>query len=238
MTLDIVLPLLGLSLLDATSIGTLLVPLWLLTTPGELRAHRIVGYLATIAALYWAVGLASSAGMSGIAPVLGALADHDVGLWAELAAGVLLFAWSFRFGSTREDADDGKPGRLARWRHRLSTGRGGAGAVAGLALAAGTVELATMLPYLGALSILSGADLSWWAVAAALAAYCLVMTAPAWALLAARLAWGDRIVPRLAALDRRLTRHARSATGWVPAIVGFLLARDAAWRLGLFDALL
>ncbi len=152
---------------------------------------------------------------------------------------MLLFAWSFHFGGTGKDAaDDGRPGRLARWRHRLSTGRSGAGAVVGLALAAGTVELATMLPYLGALSILGGADLTWWAVAAALAAYCLVMTAPAWALLATRLAWGDRIIPRLAALDRRLTRHARSATGWVLAIVGFLLARDAAWRLGLFDALL
>jgi hypothetical protein len=34
-----------------------------------------------------------------------------------------------------------------------------------------------------------------------------------------------------------MTRHAAGATAWIVGIVGFLMARDAAFRLGLFDSL-
>ena len=39
------------------------------------------------------------------------------------------------------------------------------------------------------------------------------------------------MTPLLERLNGWLTRHATSATGWLLAIVGFLLARDAAARL-------
>ncbi|MGW3352943.1 hypothetical protein ACWDA3_57460 [Nonomuraea rubra] len=52
MTAALALALAGLSLLDSTSFGTLLIPVWLLLTPGRLRTGQIFTYLATVALFY------------------------------------------------------------------------------------------------------------------------------------------------------------------------------------------
>ena len=46
-----------LALIDSTSFGTLLIPVWLLLAPGRLRAGRVLVYLGTVAAFYLAVGI-------------------------------------------------------------------------------------------------------------------------------------------------------------------------------------
>jgi hypothetical protein len=67
-----------------------------------------------------------------------------------------------------------------------------------------------------------------------MAAYCLVMVLPALALLGARLVARRAVEPLLERINAWMTKHAASTTAWVVGIVGFLLARDAAGRLGLF----
>ncbi|MEU5675395.1 hypothetical protein ABZ749_34945, partial [Micromonospora sp. NPDC047753] len=57
MTPELLLSLAGLALIDSTSIGTLFIPVWLLLAPGPVNVRRILGYLATIAVFYLAVGL-------------------------------------------------------------------------------------------------------------------------------------------------------------------------------------
>ncbi|MBM4498977.1 hypothetical protein GS469_09700 [Rhodococcus hoagii] len=47
-----------LALTDSLSFGTLLVPVWLLMTPGRVRPHRILLYLGTVAAVYYGIGIA------------------------------------------------------------------------------------------------------------------------------------------------------------------------------------
>ena len=47
-----------LALVDSTSFGTLLIPVWLLLAPGRLRPGRILLFLATVAVFYFAAGLA------------------------------------------------------------------------------------------------------------------------------------------------------------------------------------
>jgi hypothetical protein len=49
--------LVGLALLDSTSFGTLLIPVWLLVTPGRIRAGRIITYLGTVTTFYFCVGI-------------------------------------------------------------------------------------------------------------------------------------------------------------------------------------
>lgn len=57
MTVALVGSLVVLALLDSTSVGTFFVPLVLLLVPGRPRVAPILGYLATIAVFYLALGV-------------------------------------------------------------------------------------------------------------------------------------------------------------------------------------
>jgi hypothetical protein len=46
-----------LALIDSLSIGTLLIPIFFLLTPGRAPAGKLLAYLATIAGFYFVVGL-------------------------------------------------------------------------------------------------------------------------------------------------------------------------------------
>jgi hypothetical protein len=90
-----------------------------------------------------------------------------------------------------------------------------------------------MLPYLGAIGLLTTSGLPMAHITVVMAGYCLVMIVPALVLLALRLAAGGRITPLLTRLSDWIARS--NALAWIVGIVGFLLARDAAVRLGLFS---
>ncbi|WBB65831.1 GAP family protein [Micromonospora sp. WMMD812] len=231
MSVGLLLSLAGLALIDSTSIGTLFIPIWLLLTPGRVSVRRILVYLGTIAAFYFAVGVLLVWGGTRLADALGGALDQRPVLWAQLALGVALFALSFRYDGKRRRGSGG----ILRWRDRATSGDSSARWLIALALLAALAEVATMLPYLGAVSLLATADLDGPAVAALLAGYCVVMVVPALLLLAARVAFPARVEPLLGWLNRWITEKAGSALGWVLGIAGFLVARDAALRLGLFD---
>src|SRR5690606_13354204 len=48
----LLIPLAVLALIDSTSFGTLLIPLWLLLSPGRPSPHRVLLFLGTVAAFY------------------------------------------------------------------------------------------------------------------------------------------------------------------------------------------
>ncbi|SDG70012.1 Sap, sulfolipid-1-addressing protein [Lentzea fradiae] len=219
MTLGLVAALAGLALLDSTSIGTLFIPIWLMLTPGRVRLGRFAVYLGTITVFYFVVGVLIVLGASKLVGHL----DGPVALWGQLVLGVVLFALSFRFDGKKKP-DTGK------WRNRISAD-GSAAALAGVALLAGVVELATMLPYLGAIGMMSAADLRPAQIGVLLAGYCLVMIMPAVVLLGARLALRDRLDRFLTRLSTWFAEKGASTTGWVLGIAGFLVARDAIGRL-------
>lgn len=269
-----------LALVDSTSFGTLLVPVWLLLAPGRLRAGRVLAYLATVAVAYLAVGVVVMLGAGAFLDRFGDALDSRAATIVQLLLGIGLFALSFRFDSkraARRAARDGvpadgdperadrvpggtggepggagagpasgpaRPGRLARWRERalgIEADAAGAGAVRtrasvlpllGLALGAVAVEVGTMLPYLAAIGIITTSDVGWPASAGVLAAYCVVMVAPALLLLLGRLVAARAVDPLLRRLDAWLTRNATDMTGWVLGILGVLLALDAFGRLG------
>jgi hypothetical protein len=103
----------------------------------------------------------------------------------------------------------------------------------GLALGAGVVEVATMLPYLGAIGILSASGLATGASVAILAAYCVVMVLPALVLVAGRLTAARLVDPLLRRIDRWFAKNGEETTGWILGIIGFVLAFRAAGTLGI-----
>ncbi len=154
-----------------------------------------------------------------------------------------------------------RPGRLQRWRERAlgldAAAAGGAPApgpgappgpgghtvlvrarpsvlpLVGLALGAGVVEVASMLPYLGAIGILSASGLPTATNVAVLAAYCLVMVLPALLLLAGRLTASRLVDPLLRRIDAWFAKNGEETTGWILGIIGAVLALRAASTLGI-----
>ena len=93
-----------------------------------------------------------------------------------------------------------------------------------VAIAAGLVEVATMLPYIVAMTMLADAGVSTPFRVLALVGYCALMVAPAVVLLVQRFAaW--------------MERTGAENTAWILGIIGFLIARSAATELGIFDAI-
>ncbi|WP_181064486.1 GAP family protein [Pseudoclavibacter sp. AY1F1] len=125
-------------------------------------------------------------------------------------------------------------GRLARWRER-ALGSGSPATVIVLALAAGLIELATMIPYLAAVGLLTGSGLGFGGSSLLLAVYCVVMIVPALLLLFARVAARRTVEPPLRRLADWLSRNAAENTAWIIGIVGFLLLRDALSHSASFD---
>lgn len=218
-----------LALIDSTSFGTLLIPVWLLMAPGRLRPERILVYLGAIAGFYALLGIGILLGGSAVADTFAGLSGTRPFLWGQLLVGVALFAWSFKLdrpGPGREAAEP--PRRLLRWRERaVASESGSASALAALAVLAGLVEAASMLPYLAAIGVIGTEGPDWPMSGLWVLAYCAVMIAPALLLTGARVLAAPLVTRPLAVLDGWLTKHAASATAWAVGIVGFLLARSA-----------
>lgn len=226
--------LVGLALVDSTSIGTLVIPLVWLLRPGPVAWRQLLTFLATVAAMYAALGTVLLVAGQSLASALDGLGDVDAVRCAQLVLGVALFAAAF---------SDAVMGRLAggalRWRDRLRGDGDDSGvgrSVVVTAAVAVAVEVPTMLPYLAAIGILAATDLAVGAQIGVLGGYAVVMVLPALVLAVARAMAGRRLEAPLRRLDDWLTRQADEMTGWLFGIVGFLLAGDAAQALKLFGA--
>jgi hypothetical protein len=224
----LLLSLAGLALVDSTSIGTLFIPIWLMLAPGRVRVGRVLAYLATIAVFYFGVGLIAVVAGESIVSALDGVTDTRAALWVQLGLGAGLFALSFRFDGKRQKAGGGAVGR---WRERAMNGTSSARWLVGLALLAALAEVATMLPYIGAIGLMATSDRPTAAIPALLAGYCAVMVLPAVVLLAGRALAQRFVEPVLQRLNKWITEKGSSATGWVLGIAGFLVARDAVARL-------
>ena len=243
MDLAVLLGLVALALVDSTSFGTLVIPLVLLVQP-RVPASRIGLYLATIGVFYFLLGLVLLAGATWARTALPGAGDalsSTPAYIVQAVIGVGLFVLSFRYDAKpvarRKAARGGRPTRLERWREAAMGEHATAGAVVTLALGAGLIEAASMLPYLAAVGILTTANVSLTTGAVILTGYVLVMLAPALTLLVVRLAAGRRLERPLTRMRDWVSRRTAGALGWVIGIVGFLLVLDAGRVLGERGAL-
>ncbi|MGX9346355.1 GAP family protein [Microbacterium sp. KNMS] len=219
-----------LALADSTSFGTLLIPLWLLLASSRPRPSRMLAYLATVAGFYLAMGVLLSIGARLLLDGIRDWLASDGGAIAMLVVGGVLLAGAILTG-TRKDA--GPSPRLLAWRERaVGAEDGPIRPLILLALAATAIEIATLLPYLMAIGIMDAARLPPAAHLGLLASYCLVMVAPALALLVLRMVAHAAVEPLLRRVNAWLTRQAGEMTAWIIGIIGFLLVRAGTSHFG------
>lgn len=237
-----------LALLDSTSFGTLLIPLWLLMAPGRVRAGRLLGYLGVVAGTYAVVGVVLLAGLS--------LFGERLISWAEaaraspvaqvlqlaLAAGLML--WSFRLdpmtragreARRRREEARGTAERMSRFRARAvgADGAAGPGPLLALAGTAVVLELPTLVPYLAGIGLVAGQGPGWPDGSPMILFYCAVMIAPALVLLLARMLAHGLIAAPLERLEAWLSRHANATIALILFLAGLYLGLGALRGLGV-----
>jgi hypothetical protein len=162
--------------------------------------------------------------------VAGATTVNPYRTKAQLAGGSGPTSSSASGASPRPGAVEPAGGRAPEDEGRSAPGSGRMLMV--LALSAGAIEVATMLPYLAGIGLITAngpgmpGNLLW------LAGYCLVMITPALVLVALRVVAARLVEGPLRKLDSDLTRTAATTTAWVVGIVGVLLALHASAALG------
>jgi len=230
------LALVGLALVDSTSVGTLVIPALMLAQP-RVRARRVMLYLATISGFYLALGVVLLLSADALTEARGSLEGNQFVDWAQLVVGALMLAGSFWPGTPRAKQararreSAGRPSRASRWVEAMTGDESGPSMVLGIALVAGLIEAASMLPYFGAVALIASSDLVLAERITVLAVYVLVMALPAVVLLGVRLTARNLLTPWLERLSAWLGGRVGGALWWVVGILGFLLLADAAGRL-------
>lgn len=231
-----------LALVDATSMGTLVIPLWLLLAARRPPVARLLLYLGVVVGLYFLIGLAVLLGAGFLLDQVRGALDSSAGYVVQVAVGVLLVVVSYlvepadggaarraraaaRAGETDmgrgADAPPAGSPRAHEWRSRIMASPW---SVVGVAVACVGLEVATMLPYLGAIGLISAHAPHLPAAAGLLAAYCCLMVVPALGLLVLRLVAAERVERPLRRLEAWAVRSGSSAMAWILGIVGLVLA--------------
>lgn len=235
MTIELLAPLGLLALIDSTSFGTLLIPLWLMLVPGRPRSGRIVLFLGTVAAFYFLLGIALLLGASMLLGTLQETGNAPPLRIAQLVFGIGLMAlmepWTKagkerRVSRRTEQLARAGPSLLVRMRGHATDASAPLTAVFVFALTAAFIEAASMIPYLAAIGFLTTSELSLLGRSVVLFGYCLVMITPALLLLVARLSLHGYVSPILANLEALLSRIANEAMAWVIFGVGLYLTGD------------
>lgn len=230
MTLTLLGGLALLALVDSTSFGTLLIPIWLMLAPGRVRVGRILVFLGTVATFYFVLGLLLVAGVARFADDISDALETTPVQIVQLVLGLVLLAAGLRIGSAKSTEPSG---RLLRWRERAVGDHGSVGGLMALALTAVLIEAASMVPYLAAIGLIGTADVSWPTTVAVLVGYCLVMVLPALVLLGGRIGAARLVEPLLQKVNGWMERTGRENTAWVLGIVGVLIAANALDGLGV-----
>jgi hypothetical protein len=242
-----------LALIDSTSFGTLLIPVWLLMRPGRLRARRLLAYLAIVAIAYAAIGLIllSSLLFWGEA-LFDAVSRAREGTTfaagqAALAGGLIWFSTRMdpftaagkEKKRRRDELRGGSGSRMARFREHALGDDESAGSglkpLLSLGLLAVGLEIATLLPYLAAIGLVASQAPELPGSAGYILLYCLIMIAPALVLLALRLLGGSLLEKPLQKLEGFLSRHANGTAATILFILGIVLGLNALGQLGVTD---
>lgn len=221
----LLLPIGGLALLDMLSPAVIGVSTYLLVTSGRAATARLLTYVGTVAVCYLAVGVVLLLGAdAALAAVAGPVAG-PAAWWTQGAVGSALFAGSWFVPTRPRDSPAA----------RTPSTTAGLGAMVALGASTTLLEVATALPFFAAIGLLTTAGVPAALGTAVLAVYTALMVLPALVLLGVWRVAGERARPRMERLADWLRRQSGETLAWMIGIVGFLLAADAAQRLGLFS---
>ena len=194
-----------LALVDSINPSAIVVTLLLLSTAGS-RAHvQVPVYVGTIFTTYLLIGVLMVLGLGALLPSVSVYA----GLVIQSLIGLALLTYSLTGSRRRGSAP--------------AVARPSAGSYAALVFLGATVtvmELPTAVPYLGAIALISEAELSPRAWVPLLVVYNVIFVLPPILLLAGHLVLKDRLAHSYAALTERLERGARETALWIAGLVG------------------
>lgn len=230
MTWELLSGLVALALIDSTSFGTFLIPIWLMLAPGRIRVARILVFLGTVAAFYLALGILLVTSVARFSDQISEALDTTPARVLQFVLGVALVAAGVWVGLRKARASSG---RMLRWRERAVGDESSIRGLMALAVTAAVIEAGSMVPYLAAIGLIGTADLAWPLTLLVLVGYCLVMILPAIVLLIGRVAAASVVQPVLHRVNDWMERTGRENTAWLLGIVGVLVAGSAVDGLGI-----
>lgn len=205
----------GLALVDSLNPSAIAVTLYLLTQRS--RTLKVTVYMVAVFLSYFVIGVLLMLGFDSIWGYF----DGPVAYAVQGVAGALMLL----YGILAPSENAGK--KTARVPRSQSLG-----AVFLLGLTISVVEFSTALPYLGAIAILTRADLAVVQWLPVLVAYNLVFVSPPFLLLGAYQLFGSRLGTVLQRWGDKFRGSSRTTLLWIVGIVGFLLLADS---LRFFD---
>lgn len=209
------LPLLGLALLDSLNPSALAVTIYLLLQ-GKSYASRVLTYVSAVFLSYLGIGVLLMLGLGSLWGYVEGPATYAVqGVVGALLLGYALLA----------------PERPHEKKARAPRSRGLA-AIFLLGVTVTVVEFSTAFPYLGAIAILTNADLAHAQWIPILIAYNAIFVLPPLLLMVVYGVFGARVRDRLERLRERFESGSRDTLLWILGIVGFFLLADS---LAYFD---
>ncbi|KKI86294.1 GAP family protein [Shouchella clausii] len=229
-----------LALIDSLSFGTLLIPLWLLISSKEIKIKRFSIYIVTVVLFYFITGLVLVISAEALLNLGEPFFQSTTFQYFQLILGVSLIIISYRMDSKTIDRRTEKQEKTnpSVWRDQLlsdsNTAKQSSIMLISLAFTACLLEVATMLPYLLAIGIISSNDYSLQQSGFILFGYCIIMILPALILLMGRVFAHNLLKKPLIHLEIWLSKNARNTTAWIIGIVGFILAANAIYELELY----
>jgi cytochrome c biogenesis protein CcdA len=202
-----VLPsLLALALVDSINPSAIVVTLYLLSR-GRVPAQVGV-YVAAIFLTYLTLGTMMMSGLDALLPSLRTTSESRVGFIVQGVIGLAMLLYAIRAPTTARSAPRVEPGASTY------------AALALLGVTVTTMELPTAVPYLGAITLLTTADLPMARWLPLLVLYNAIFILPPVLLLVGHIVFGKRLDARYADLRDRLQAGAHETMLWIFGLVG------------------
>lgn len=214
LTLEVLLAVLVLALLDSVNPSALLVTMHLL--PKSRATSRVLSYLAGVFTAYFLAGVALVLGIDALVEFATDVGEHPIAYGLQGLVGALMLGWSIFTPSAAAAPGQARVPRIDRARGYFLLGVTVTG-----------IELSTALPYVAAIGLLATAGVPFEQSVPVLFAYNLVFVLPPLLLLLTYRVGKERLGERYDALQGRLQRQARTTYVWVVGIVGFVLLVDS-----------
>ncbi|EPD88713.1 GAP family protein [Paenibacillus sp. HGH0039] len=210
MSLELLVSVGGLALLDTLSPTTLGVTVYLLLTEKERLSTRLMIYLVTVAAFYFFVGVAFMLGMDMLLAAFSSIFQNRIVSWVTLIIGGILFIASFYY-------PESKKSDLPRSKSKSKT------SMIALGFSTSLIEVGTALPYFAAIGLMTTSNLAVFQWLPILAGYNFIMVLPPLIVFSLHLLLGRVMQRPLEKLQIKISKHSGSAISWIMCIVGLIL---------------
>ncbi|MFD7523757.1 GAP family protein [Paenibacillus chitinolyticus] len=210
MSLELLVSVGGLALLDTLSPATLGVTVYLLLTEKERLSSRLMIYLVTVAAFYFFVGVAFMLGMDMLLAAFSSIFQNRIVSWVTLIIGGILFIASFYY-------PESKKSDLPRPKSKSKT------SMVALGFSTSLIEVGTAFPYFAAIGLMTTSNLAVFQWLPILAGYNFIMVLPPLIVFSLHLLLGRVMQRPLEKLQIKISKHSGSAISWIMCIVGLIL---------------